>query len=668
MTVKENRTILSRATIRAIAITALVAVAAVFSTQNTGVAFGSCPYTPSPGDQADLWLDMGSEDTYFTDAEWPGLEVKTFSLKGPFRGEVNIRTYTGWGLTTSTTSSEISCTTAQSYTAIKNTESMPIYLKRCNWGDHTSLQFGITHERKCILNGTQSYIYPMLITESDMEGTPLTYTTGGEDGRGTQNTATTTETTHTPQTPQQPIDTCIAQARQVAEAVTEEQEPTEDDGYITPVITDVNNIPSDRNEDTLNTWNEVRQNEGLLRVRFYHTRDGRYLTTSEVEAEFGEQQEGETNLEWKRRVGITWASAASGYGLTQRQQDAAARRESHQEYKTRIGAAFIGWENDDPRNGEQQYRAPDGSTVTYQELMQQYGFPLQDKTNHPFYLALAGCQEGETTNTNGVVCNTNPAAASNGISLTQQLRDDETIMGRWTGPNRSSSDQLTDWLRTSEQMNDAMRTARDTTASQADKQAAADLLWSASIEFRSSAVRIHVNAEGKQTTQGAGSRAMSPSQWMRLVIDISGLRPGPAVADDCAPWKVFVDSLNVALTGEEARERYGGMQGSEDITRYMNRNRIHIIRNTGGLNECLVGAVKHYDGPVSEFTITSQTDGSPLIWITEEGRKLTWPQATELFGFVYQETEEQWAARNGLTAIEPEYDEHTIPPIQCSSQ
>ena len=72
MTVKENRTILSRATIRAIAITALVAVAAVFSTQNAGVAFGSCPYTPSPGDQADLWLDMNGEDTYFTDAEWPG--------------------------------------------------------------------------------------------------------------------------------------------------------------------------------------------------------------------------------------------------------------------------------------------------------------------------------------------------------------------------------------------------------------------------------------------------------------------------------------------------------------------------------------------------------------------------------------------------------------------
>ena len=395
MTVKENRTILSRATIRAIVITALVAVAAVFSTQNTGVAFGSCPYTPSPGDQADLWLDMGSEDTYFTDAEWPGYGIKTFSLKGPFRGEVNIRTYNDWGLTTSTTSSEISCTTAQSYTAIKNTESMPIYLKRCNWGDHTSLQFGITHERKCILNAGQSYIYPMLITESDMEGTPLIYSTGGEDGRGTQNTVTTTETTYTPLTPQRPIDTCILQARQAAEAAPEWQEPTEDDGYIPPVI-DVNNIPSERNEDTLNTWNEVRQYEDLPLIRFYRTRDGRYLTSREVEAEFGERQENETYLEWKQRVGISWASAASGHGLTQRQRQAAARRESHQEYKARIGAAFIGWENDDPQNGKQQYRAPDGSTVTHQELMQQYGFPIQDKTNHPFYLALAACQEAET--------------------------------------------------------------------------------------------------------------------------------------------------------------------------------------------------------------------------------------------------------------------------------
>ena len=398
MTVKENHTILSRATIRAITITALVAVAAVFSTQNTGVAFGSCPYTPSPGDQADLWLDMNGEDTYFTDAEWPGLEVKTFSLKGPFRGEVNIRTYNDWGLTTSTTSSEISCTTAQSYTAIKNTESMPIYLKRCNWGDHTSLQFGITHERKCILNGTQSYIYPMLITESDMEGTPLTYTTGGEDGRGTQNTATTTETTYTPIMPQRRKDKCILQARQAAEAAPEWQEPTEDDGYIPPVI-DVNNIPSDRNEDTLNTWNEVRQYEGLTLVTFYRARDGRYLISREVKEEFGEQQESETYLEWQRRIGIRWAAAASGYGLTQRQRQAAALRESHREYQTRIGAAFLGWENDDPRNGEQQYRAPDGSTVTYQELMQQYGFPLQDKTNHPFYLALAACQEDEAAGT-----------------------------------------------------------------------------------------------------------------------------------------------------------------------------------------------------------------------------------------------------------------------------
>ena len=424
MTVKENRTILSRATIRAIAITALVAVAAIFSTQNTGVAFGSCPYTPSPGDQADLWLDMGSEDTYFTDAEWPTYEVKTFSLKGPFRGEVNIRTYTGWGLTTSTTSSEISCTTAQSYTVTKSAESMPIYLKRCNWGENTSLQFGITHERKCIVNAGQSHIYPMLITNSDMQGTPLTYTTGGEDGRGTQNTATTTETTYTPLTPQRPIDTCILQARQAAEAAPEWQEPTEDDGYIPPVI-DVNNIPSERNEDTLNTWNEVRQNEDLPMIRFYRARDGRYLTSREVEEEFGEKQESETDLEYDRRVGIRWASAASGYGLTQRQKDAAALRESYREYQTRIGAPFIGWENDDPRNGEQQYRAPDGSTVTHQELMQQYGFPLQDKTNHPFYLALAACQEAEEA----VTTEGQQPSQTIGTSTTSEDEETETSTG-----------------------------------------------------------------------------------------------------------------------------------------------------------------------------------------------------------------------------------------------
>ena len=200
MTVKENRKILSRATIRALTITALVAVAAVFSTQNTGVAFGECLYQPNSGDQADLWLDMGSEDTYFTDAEWPNATVKTFSLDGPFRGDVNIWTYEDWGLTTSTTSSDITCTTAQWYTVNKNAESMPIYLKRCNWGETANLQFGITHERKCILNGTQSNIYPLLITESDMEGTFLTYSTGGEDGTGNQNDEDTTDTTTTTET------------------------------------------------------------------------------------------------------------------------------------------------------------------------------------------------------------------------------------------------------------------------------------------------------------------------------------------------------------------------------------------------------------------------------------------------------------------------------------
>ena len=209
MTVKENHTILSRATIRAIVITALVAVAAVFSTQNAGVAFGECLYQPNSGDQADLWLNMGGEDTYFTDAEWPNATVKTFSLDGPFRGDVNIWTYRDWGLTTSTTSSDITCTTstAQWYTVTKNAESMPIYLKRCNWGENTSLQFGITHERKCILNGVQSNIYPMLITDSDMEGTFLTYSTGGEDGTGNRNNQ------NEPQSPREDLETLWAPTR-----------------------------------------------------------------------------------------------------------------------------------------------------------------------------------------------------------------------------------------------------------------------------------------------------------------------------------------------------------------------------------------------------------------------------------------------------------------------
>ena len=400
MTVKENRTILSRATIRAIAITALVAVAAVFSTQNTGVAFGSCPYTPSPGDQADLWLDMGSEDTYFTDAEWPGYGIKTFSLKGPFRGEVNIRTYTGWGLTTSTTSSEISCTTAQSYTVTKNTESMPIYLKRCNWGGNTSLQFGITHERKCILNGTQSYIYPMLITNSDMEGTPLTYTTGGEDGRGSTSSGVGTNTQFTPATTAPQDITCEDQARETHANAPAVQSP--EDGYNPPVITDLENIPEPRNQDTLNAWNKARNNAKMAEVYFYLTNDRRYLTFDEAIDEFGRPRapepieplpvpddletipadrtvetlagwnrarhaagmtrtifhltddqrllteaetmeqlgprlQGETTFTWGKRLGFKWAPIPSGYGKTDAEREAEAATETTHEWQQRIG-------------------------------------------------------------------------------------------------------------------------------------------------------------------------------------------------------------------------------------------------------------------------------------------------------------------------------------------
>ena len=195
MTVKENHTILSRATIRAVVITALVAVAAVFSTQNTDVAFGSCPYTPNSGDQADLWLDMGSQDTYFTDSEWPGYGSQDLQ---PQRSLPRRHQHTDVHRLGSNHEHNIvrdqlhDGTIVHRYQKYREHADLPETLQ-LGW-DYTSLQFGITHERKCILNAGQSHIYPMLITDSDMQGTPLTYTTGGEDGTGNQNTQTTTGT------------------------------------------------------------------------------------------------------------------------------------------------------------------------------------------------------------------------------------------------------------------------------------------------------------------------------------------------------------------------------------------------------------------------------------------------------------------------------------------
>ena len=88
--------------------------------------------------------------------------------------------------------------------------------------------------------------------------------------------------------------------------------------------------------------------------------------------------------------------SATGYYQTDREREIAARVETHFEYGKRIGVRLIGWEENAQGGLIDLYLTADGETIVGQhDLMDRYGRPLQDKTNHPFYLAIAACKAAQ---------------------------------------------------------------------------------------------------------------------------------------------------------------------------------------------------------------------------------------------------------------------------------
>ena len=369
MIIRKTSTHLPRTTVRAVVIMALIAVAAALSTHHVAVASAECPYQPNPGDQADLWLNMGGEDIYFTDAEWPSQSVKTFSLDGPFRGDVNIWTF-DWGITTSTNPDHFPCKKKQYYTVNKNVDSMPIYLKRCNNGLSASLNFGVTYQRKCIANAGQSITHPMFITETAPEATFLSFNTGGENGL--DQTGTT-----------MPGDTCLDHARRMAGTAPIQQtseQPSDDDA---------------QRETAL----EYRKRIGVTLIRqeddgsaLFRTLAGRIMTYTEMYAQYG------LPLENKNGHSFYVALEACLKVTAQQTPDDSPQCEPrdfplphdvdevHQEhmgadgrfYNTikwlqGIGASFQGWSDpDDPYGSDQIYLTARGEYVTFTELHRLY--------------------------------------------------------------------------------------------------------------------------------------------------------------------------------------------------------------------------------------------------------------------------------------------------------
>ena len=107
-----------------------------------------CGYSPSPQATLDLWVDLGEPTQNFTNEEWRPSEVKTFSLTGPYVGPVTIWS-TGSGTVTNTTTPNISCQQYQRYTIEKGSGNVPLYVKRCDAEEKTTIRFFIAHPYKC---------------------------------------------------------------------------------------------------------------------------------------------------------------------------------------------------------------------------------------------------------------------------------------------------------------------------------------------------------------------------------------------------------------------------------------------------------------------------------------------------------------------------------------
>ena len=212
---------------------------------------------------------------------------------------------------------------------------------------------------------------------------------------------------------------------------------------------------------------------------------------------------------------------------------------------------------------------------------------------------------------------------------------DTVIRGRWTGPNVSSAQQISDAMKIRREAIQLILKVRDGKATPAEAQETADTLWLMSHEAR----KLPIWYENHQT----GNNKLL---WklLRQWVTEEGLEPSEEARTAGVPWSVFYNRYGETFTPKQARERYGGAPDG-NIGLWHNRNPVTWYQNDpGGLDEVMVGPPKEH-GEGKSGDRYSEQDGT---WITQA-------EAFSKYGIrPAGTTMEEWEQNHSLTRL-PEW-------------
>ena len=133
------------------------------------------------------------------------------------------------------------------------------------------------------------------------------------------------------------------------------------------------------------------------------------------------------------------------------------------------------------------------------------------------------------------------------------------------------------------------KTLRDDSLPAADRQAAADALWSMSVDFQQSdALRVLVSDEANVVSGQAGA-SMGLGQYLKFILEVAGFTPSVAVAEQCVDWVVWYDRADgTGYTPEEAVSAFGKVKSGQRYTGWLVDNGLgHVLTAPNGLEACL---------------------------------------------------------------------------------
>ena len=258
---------------------------------------------------------------------------------------------------------------------------------------------------------------------------------------------------------------------------------------------------------------------------------------------------------------------------------------------------------------------------------------------------------GTSGNTTPAICDAQGQSGNSNVPNTLRTKGGPSIRGRWTGPNASNAQQITDSMRAHGEATQLIRRVRDGKATAEEAQETADTLWLMSHEFRS----LNVSYDYEKT-----GRIKLFWDLVRHWATDEGLTPSEEARTAGVPWPVFYNRYGETFTPKQARERYGGAPDGH-IGLWRNRNPVAWYTNDpGGLDEALVGPPKaHGEGKAGDHY--SEQDGT---WITQA-------EAFSKYGIIPSGTTmAEWEETHGLTPLpewkHPDEQETTEPAPTCT--